>query len=91
MPAICTSQHLPHGLILTQAVLAGQVRQKLLNTRRRMEDELAGHPPREDDEWYATTQELVKPLLACYWSLWQCGAGVLSCCFVSSCCNRYTG
>ena len=41
-----------------------------------MEDELAGAPPRSDDEWYSSTQELVKPLLACYWSLWQSEAGL---------------
>ena len=44
-----------------------QVRQKLLNTRKRMEDELAGHPPSEE-EWFQSTAELAKPLLACYWS-----------------------
>ena len=54
-----------------------QVRQKLLNTRRRMEEELAGHPPSEEDEWFQSTAELAKPLLACYWSLWQSGAGMV--------------
>ena len=50
-----------------------QVRQKLLNTRKRMEDTLAGVTPDEDEEWYDTAEALAQPLLACYWSLWECG------------------
>ena len=50
-----------------------QVRQKLLNTRKRMEDILAGVTPDDDEEWYDTAEALAQPLLACYWSLWECG------------------
>jgi phosphoenolpyruvate carboxylase len=50
-----------------------QVRQKLLNTRKRMEDTLAGVTPDDDEEWYDTAEALAQPLLACYWSLWECG------------------
>lgn len=51
-----------------------QVRQKLLNTRKRMEDTLAGVAHDDDDEeWYDSAEALAQPLLACYWSLWECG------------------
>ena len=50
-----------------------QVRQKLLNTRKRMEDILAGVTPDDDEEWYDSAEALAQPLLACYWSLWECG------------------
>ena len=50
-----------------------QVRQKLLNTRKRMEDTLAGVAHDDDEEWYDTAEALAQPLLACYWSLWECG------------------
>ncbi len=54
-------------------VACEQVRQKLLNTRKRMEDTLAGVTPDDDEEWYDTAEALAQPLLACYWSLWECG------------------
>ena len=50
-----------------------QVRQKLLNTRKRMEDTLAGVAHDDDEEWYDSAEALAQPLLACYWSLWECG------------------
>ena len=50
-----------------------QVRQKLLNTRKRMEDVLAGVPPNDEEEWYDSAEALAQPLLICYWSLWECG------------------
>lgn len=53
--------------------LCVQVRQKLLNTRKRMEDILAGVTPDDDEEWYDSAEALAQPLLACYWSLWECG------------------
>ena len=52
---------------------AVQVRQRLINTRRRMEDLLAGNQPSSSDECFQSTDELAAPLLACYWSLWDCG------------------
>ncbi len=36
-----------------------------------MEDLLAGHIPSDDDPWYETEEQLLEPLLACYWSLWE--------------------
>ena len=45
-----------------------------MNTRKRMEDLLAGSQPNDDEEWFESTQALAAPLLACYWSLWECGA-----------------
>jgi len=51
-----------------------QVRQRLIITRRRMEDLLAGNQPSDTADCYETTEELAAPLLACYWSLWDCGA-----------------
>ncbi len=45
-----------------------QVRQKLLNTRKRMEDLLSGvEPVMDDSEWCEESEELEKPLLAIYW------------------------
>lgn len=59
-------------------VILGDVRSKLVATRKRMEDLLAGHTPDEDAEWISTESELLEPLLACYWSLWECGGGVIA-------------
>ena len=38
-----------------------------------MEDTLAGVAPDDDEEWYDSAEALAQPLLACYWSLWECG------------------
>lgn len=59
-------------------VVLGDVRSKLVATRRRMEDLLAGFPPNEDADWYSSESEFLEPLLACYWSLWECGGGVIA-------------
>eukprot|EP00898_Chlorokybus_atmophyticus_P008881 jgi/Chlat1/8995/Chrsp94S08282 len=61
----------PYRVVLTD------VRQKLLNTRRRMEDLLAGNPV-ADEECYETTEELAQPLLMCYRSLHECGSGAIA-------------
>ena len=53
---------------------AVQVRQRLISTRRRMEELLAGNQPGDADDCFESTEELAAPLLACYWSLWDCGA-----------------
>ena len=45
---------------------------------RRMEDILTGHTPDEELEWYETKAELAAPLLAIFWSLWECGAGIVA-------------
>ena len=39
-----------------------------------MEDLLAGNQPSDTADCYETTEGLAAPLLACYWSLWDCGA-----------------
>ena len=58
-------------------VVLGEIRQKLINTRKRMEDLLAGHQP-TDEEWYEHDEELAAPLLKCYHSLHECSAGILA-------------
>ena len=62
-----------HSRPQASAPSALQVRQKLLNTRKRMEDVLAGVPPNDEEEWYDSAEALAQPLLICYWSLWECG------------------
>lgn len=59
-------------------IVLGEVRQRLVATRRRMEELLAGHVPDADVEWYETEEQLLEPLLACYWSLWECGGGIIA-------------
>lgn len=57
-----------------------QVRRKLANTRKRME-ELLNHSSisaMEPGSWYERAEELVEPLLAVYWSLWDCGSAVIA-------------
>jgi hypothetical protein len=49
-----------------------QVRRKLMNTRRRMEEMLQGNldgiiSSEGSDDWYASEEELAQPLLAVYW------------------------
>ena len=59
-------------------IILGEVRAKLLNTRRRMEDLLAGSVPDDEAEWFENEEDFLAPLLACYWSLWECGGGVIA-------------
>eukprot|EP00775_Hariotina_reticulata_P007911 gene7911-8107_t len=62
-------------------VVLGEVRRKLMNTRRRMEDLLNGSADLADDDsddWYKSEEELAQPLLAVYWSLWECGGGLIA-------------
>lgn len=51
--------------------LCCQVRRKLMNTRRRMEEMLQGNMDSiisgDGDDWYASEEELAQPLLAVYW------------------------
>jgi DNA-binding LacI/PurR family transcriptional regulator len=49
-----------------------QVRRKLMNTRRRMEEMLQGNvdgiiASEHSEDWYASEEELAQPLLAVYW------------------------
>lgn len=59
-------------------IVLGEVRSMLVNTRRRMEELLAGNVPDEDDEWYENEDQFLAPLMAVYWSLWECGGGVIA-------------
>eukprot|EP00854_Cymbomonas_tetramitiformis_P011726 gene11726-13847_t len=62
-------------------VVLGEVREKLLATRKRMEDLLAGNTTASDDmddNSYRTLGEFQEPLLKCYRSLWDTGAGILA-------------
>ena len=50
-----------------------------MNTRKVMEDMLEGSMDLSGaEDWYATEEELAQPLLAVYWSLWECGGGVIA-------------
>lgn len=70
--------HSTHAGATPYRTVLGDVRQKLLNTRKRMEDTLAGVTPDDDEAWYDTAEALAQPLLACYWSLWECGGGIVA-------------
>ncbi|KAK9823233.1 hypothetical protein WJX72_001252 [[Myrmecia] bisecta] len=70
--------HPRHAGATPYRIVLGDVRQKLVNTRKRMEDILAGAKPNDDEEWYDTVEGLAEPLLACYWSLWECGGGIVA-------------
>jgi phosphoenolpyruvate carboxylase len=35
------------------------------------------HAPTPTD-WYESEDQLLEPLLACYWSLWECGGGIIA-------------
>ncbi len=53
-------------------VVLGEVRRKLMNTRRRMEEMLQGSLDAalagdDDDDWYVSEEQLAQPLLAVYW------------------------
>jgi hypothetical protein len=58
--------------MLQSCCLRLQVRRKLMNTRRRMEEMLQGNldgiiSSEGSDDWYASEEELAQPLLAVYW------------------------
>lgn len=67
----------PHGYTPYRIVL-GDIREKLINTRKRMEEIIAGNKPNNDREWFENPDDLAQPLLACYWSLWECGGGIIA-------------
>ncbi|KAL5761498.1 hypothetical protein ACOSP7_017762 [Xanthoceras sorbifolium] len=60
-------------------IVLGNVKEKLMKTRRRLEL-LLEDLPCEYDSWdyYETTDQLLNPLLLCYESLQLCGSGVLA-------------
>ncbi|KAL2233451.1 phosphoenolpyruvate carboxylase 4 [Sesamum indicum] len=60
-------------------VVLGNVKEKLLKTRKRLEL-LLEDLPCEHDSWdyYETSEQLLEPLLLCYDSLQSCGSGILA-------------
>lgn len=56
---------------LLHSIICCQVRRKLMNTRRRMEEMLNSSSDVSiadgDDDWYRSEEELAQPLLAVYW------------------------
>ncbi|GBG65571.1 hypothetical protein CBR_g51453 [Chara braunii] len=58
-------------------VILGHVRQKLVNTRNRMEELLEGIAT-GDEEIYETAGELMEPLMLCYQSLVSTGSSILA-------------
>ncbi|KAJ8563007.1 hypothetical protein K7X08_031459 [Anisodus acutangulus] len=60
-------------------IVLGDVKEKLLKTRKRLEllleDLLCDHDPWD---YYETSHQLLEPLLLCYDSLQSCGSGVLA-------------
>ncbi|XP_010262445.1 PREDICTED: phosphoenolpyruvate carboxylase 4-like [Nelumbo nucifera] len=60
-------------------IVLGNVKDKLMRTRRRLEL-LLEDLPCDHDHWdyYQTTDQLLEPLLLCYESLQSCGSGVLA-------------
>nr|GEW93240.1 phosphoenolpyruvate carboxylase 4 [Tanacetum cinerariifolium] len=60
-------------------IVLGDIKEKLMNTRRRLEQLLEGHPCDLDPcEYYDTPNQLLQPLLLCYESLQSCGSGILA-------------
>ncbi|KAF8389824.1 hypothetical protein HHK36_024343 [Tetracentron sinense] len=60
-------------------IVLGNVKEKLMKTRRRLELLLEDLPCDHDPwDYYETSDQLVEPLLLCYESLQSCGAGVLA-------------
>lgn len=60
-------------------IVLGNVKEKLMKTRRRLEL-LLEDLPCEHDPWdyYESSDQLLEPLLLCYESLQSCGSGVLA-------------
>ncbi|KAI4357885.1 hypothetical protein L6164_001804 [Bauhinia variegata] len=60
-------------------IVLGNVKDKLLTTRRRLELLLEDLPCEHDPlDYYETADQLLEPLLFCYESLQSCGSGVLA-------------
>ncbi|VFQ85484.1 unnamed protein product [Cuscuta campestris] len=60
-------------------IVLGDVKEKLLKTRRRLELLLEDLPCDQDpSDHYETSDQLLEPLLLCYESLQSCGSGVLA-------------
>ncbi|KAL5723510.1 phosphoenolpyruvate carboxylase [Ranunculus cassubicifolius] len=60
-------------------IVLGNVKEKLMSTRRRLELLLEGLPcDHEPWDYYETSNQLLEPLLLCYESLQSCGSAVLA-------------
>ncbi|WCJ35701.1 phosphoenolpyruvate carboxylase 4 [Euphorbia peplus] len=60
-------------------IVLGNVKDKLMKTRKRLELLLEGvHCEFDPWDYYETTDQLLEPMLLCYESLQSCGAGVLA-------------
>ncbi|KAJ9563650.1 hypothetical protein OSB04_008810 [Centaurea solstitialis] len=60
-------------------IILGDVKDKLMNSRRRLELLLEELPCDMDPgDYYDTPNQLLKPLLLCYESLQSCGSGILA-------------
>ncbi|KAF9626063.1 hypothetical protein IFM89_030731 [Coptis chinensis] len=60
-------------------IVLGNVKEKLMKTRRRLELLLEDLPCDHDPwDYYETSDQLLEPLLLCYESLQSCGSGVLA-------------
>nr|BBM95925.1 phosphoenolpyruvate carboxylase [Flaveria floridana] len=60
-------------------IVLGDVKDKLMNTRRRLEQLLEGLPCDQDPgDYYDSPDQLMRPLMMCYESLQSCGAGILA-------------
>ncbi|KAL6543748.1 Phosphoenolpyruvate carboxylase 4 [Orobanche gracilis] len=60
-------------------VVLGDVKEKLLRTRKRLEFLLEDLPRDYDSgDYYVTSEKLMEPLLLCYDSLQSCGSGILA-------------
>nr|XP_019710665.1 phosphoenolpyruvate carboxylase 4 [Elaeis guineensis] len=72
------SSHQQPGIAPYRVVL-GNVMDKLMKTRRRLELLLEDLPCEHDPmEYYETSDQLLEPLLLCYESLQSCGSGILA-------------
>ncbi|KAJ7296741.1 hypothetical protein O6H91_15G022500 [Diphasiastrum complanatum] len=60
-------------------IVLGHVRDKLVNTRRRLEELLEGLTDNYDpSEYYETAEQLLEPLLLCHESMEECGSDTLA-------------
>ncbi|XP_024989002.1 phosphoenolpyruvate carboxylase 4 isoform X2 [Cynara cardunculus var. scolymus] len=60
-------------------IILGDVKEKLMKTRRRLEQLLEDLPCDMDpNDYYDTPNQLLQPLLLCYESLQSCGSGILA-------------
>eukprot|EP00850_Spirogloea_muscicola_P006574 SM000031S11583 [mRNA] locus=s31:530160:538185:+ [translate_table: standard] len=80
MDKLLNPSHKDRPDVAPYRVVLGHVRQKLVNTRRRMEELLEGVSQGEydEDEYYQRPEQLMEILELCYRSLVSCGSGILA-------------